>query len=103
MHLAEMNFPDCRIIDPTVMHDDVKDEDEELGPGTYPDEANWSLAREIVTPEKLIWAIDCLDPYKFPGPDGIFPALLCKAEDLLMIPLLRIFTASLANGYLPKI
>ncbi len=38
--------------------------------------------RDIITYERVEWAINSFQPYKSPGPDGIFPALLqhCKRK-----------------------
>ena len=40
---------------------------------------NRKLANQIVTPERIKWALKSFKPYKSPGPDGIYPALLEKA------------------------
>jgi hypothetical protein len=37
---------------------------------------NWQVVAKIVTYRKVEWAIDTFAPYKSPGVDGIFPALL---------------------------
>jgi hypothetical protein len=42
-------------------------------------------------------------PYKSPGVDGIFPALLQKAREVVIPYLVRIFHACLSNGYFPAI
>jgi len=43
--------------------------------------------------------IDSFVPYKSPGMDGIFPALLQEGQEVLIPYLVRIFCACLANGY----
>uniref|UniRef100_A0ABD2WCV0 Uncharacterized protein n=1 Tax=Trichogramma kaykai TaxID=54128 RepID=A0ABD2WCV0_9HYME len=48
----------------------------------------------------VAWAIDTFGPFKSPGTDEIFPALLQKAKDLLIGPLVRIFRASIACKYI---
>jgi hypothetical protein len=45
--------------------------------------------------------IDSLAPYKSPGMDGIFPALLQEGREVLIPYLIRIFRACLATGYVP--
>lgn len=63
---------------------------------------DWRIASEICTEERLDWAISAFQPYKTPGVDGIFPALLQKGKRELMIHLIRITRSSLALGYIPK-
>src|SRR5690606_31285209 len=41
-------------------------------------------------------------PYKAPGPDGLFPALLQAGLELCLTRLCRMFRASIALGYIPK-
>lgn len=49
--------------------------------------------------EILEWAINSFSPFKSPGDDGIFPALMQKAKGAV-IPILQIlFRASLLTGY----
>ena len=45
--------------------------------------------------------IDSFAPYKSPGMDGIFPALLQEGREVLIPYLVRIFHACLATGYVP--
>ncbi|XP_030748266.1 uncharacterized protein LOC115876587 [Sitophilus oryzae] len=47
-----------------------------------PRREDWETAKLVLTEQKLKWAIDTFQPYKTAGIDGIFPALLKKAEDL---------------------
>jgi len=49
----------------------------------------------IVTYRRAEWAIDSFAPYKSPGVDGIFPALLQKAQKVIIPHLVRIFRACL--------
>jgi len=37
---------------------------------------DWRVAVGIITYRMVVWAIDSFAPYKSPGMDGIFPALL---------------------------
>jgi hypothetical protein len=62
---------------------------------------DWKLATRVVTYRRVEWAIDYFAPFKSPGVDGIFPALLQQARDVVIPYLVRIFRACLANGYVP--
>jgi hypothetical protein len=55
-----------------------------------------------VTYRRMVWALDSFVPYKSPGMDGIFPALLQEERKVLVPYMLRIFRACLATGYVPK-
>ena len=96
--LAEANFPECEMIDPSL--EEVTFIAEVHGSGGHrPGAENWRLI-DIVTPRKLNWAIDCPEPFKAPGPDTIFPTLLIKSKDILRKPLLGIFRRSIATGHI---
>jgi len=58
------------------------------------------LAVRIVTYRR---AINSFAPYKSPGVDGIFLALLQKAQEVVIPHLVRIFHACLLTGYVPAI
>jgi hypothetical protein len=62
---------------------------------------DWRVAARIITYRRVEWAIESLTPYKSPGMDGIFPALLQEGREIL-IPV-RIFRACLATGYVPAL
>jgi hypothetical protein len=64
---------------------------------------HWRLAMRVVTYRGVEWAIDSFAPYKSPGVDGIFPALLQQAREVDIPYLVRIFRACLATGYVPAI
>jgi hypothetical protein len=57
----------------------------------------------IITYPRVEWAIDSFTPYKSPGMDGIFPALLQRGREILILYLVKIFRACLATGYVPAI
>ena len=61
------------------------------------------MAERIVTYGRKEWAIDSFAPYKSPGTDGIFPALLQEGWEVLIPYLTRIFHACLATGYVPTV
>ena len=62
---------------------------------------DWRVAARIITYRRVEWAIDSFAPYKSPGMDGIFPALLQEGQEILNLYLVRIFRACLATGYVP--
>jgi len=64
---------------------------------------DWRLATRVVTFRRVEWAIDSFAPYKSPGMDGIFPALLQQAQEVFIPYLVRIFRAYLVTGYVPAI
>jgi len=64
---------------------------------------DWRLATKVVTHRRVEWAIDYFAPYKSPGADGIFPALLQRAREIVIPHLVRIFRVCLATGYIPAI
>jgi hypothetical protein len=59
------------------------------------------LATRVVTYRRVEWAKDSFAPYRSTGVDGIFPALLQQAREVLFPHLVRIFRACLATGYVP--
>jgi hypothetical protein len=59
------------------------------------------VAARIVTYRRVEWAIDTFAPYKSPGVDGIFPALLQEGWEVLIPYLIKIFRVFLATGYVP--
>jgi len=61
---------------------------------------DWWVAARIVTYRKVRWAIDSFAPYRIPGMDGIFPALLQEGWEIIPY-LVRIVRACLATGYVP--
>jgi hypothetical protein len=63
----------------------------------------WRLAAKVVTFRRVGWAIDAFAPYKSPGVDGIFPALLQQDREVVISYLVRIFRACLATGYVSAI
>ncbi|XP_020298815.1 uncharacterized protein LOC109863049 [Pseudomyrmex gracilis] len=62
----------------------------------------WRLAAEVVHLKGVEWAIKTFNPYKAPGPDGIYPVLLQKGLGVLVGPLTKIFKASIALRHVPK-
>jgi hypothetical protein len=64
---------------------------------------DWQVAAKVVTYQRVGWAINSFAPYKSPGMDGVFPALLQKGQEILIPYLIRIFHACLATGFIPAI
>lgn len=56
----------------------------------------------MVTRERVQWALKSFDPYKSPGPDGVFPILLQEAGEPLVQLLINIFRACLEFEYVPQ-
>lgn len=79
---------------------------EEAWPDILPDPIQLSTCDKeniktcILTP-KIRWALQSFQPYKSPGTDEIFPALLQKAIETVIDPLHTLFMASLLTGYIP--
>jgi len=63
---------------------------------------NLRALEEIITVDRIRWAISTMSPFKSPGKDGIFPILLQKGIQYLVYPLQSIYRASLLLGYIPN-
>lgn len=61
-----------------------------------------NLADEIFTDSKVEWAINTFEPFKSPGRDGIYPALLQKSNGFITPSLIKMFKASFVLGYVPS-
>jgi hypothetical protein len=59
------------------------------------------VATKVVTYGRVACKTDSFAPYKIPGMDGIFPALLREEREAVVSYLVRIFRACLATGYVP--
>uniref|UniRef100_A0ABD2W1R6 Reverse transcriptase domain-containing protein n=1 Tax=Trichogramma kaykai TaxID=54128 RepID=A0ABD2W1R6_9HYME len=70
------------------------------GPPHRPTARSWEVAKDVVKPGMVAWAIDTFGPFKSLGTDGIFSALLQKVKDLLIGPLVRVFRTSIACKYI---
>ena len=62
---------------------------------------DWKTAARIVSPEKVAWAIQSFEPYKSPGPDGIYPKLLQEGLDSCLGIITGVLRGSIAVGYIP--
>lgn len=90
--LLETHFPDCNLSEDRTWEEPTIN---------TPTEEDWLIAEEIVTADRLKWAIKTFKPYKSAGLDGIFPALLQWGIDCLLPWLAEIYRASLALGHIP--
>lgn len=63
--------------------------------------ADWRTASRVVTVERVKWAFSTFDPYKSPGADGVFPALLQEGSEILTRPIYHLLRTCLALGYVP--
>jgi hypothetical protein len=51
-----------------------------IGPLRRATEDDWNMVKEGVTPNKIIWAINSFDTYKYPGLNGIQLVHLQKVD-----------------------
>ncbi len=91
-HLLQIHFPN------SVIAGEV-DQGARGREGTWQD---WNTAKRIVTKERVEWAISTFHPYKAPGEDGIYPAMLQEGLDTLIATLILLFQGCLATGYIPQ-
>jgi ribonuclease HI len=91
--LMRTHFPDCLVVDPSDQHQNSFNPSEDSNPEEIED---------TISIEKISWAIQSLSPFKSPGEDGIFPALLQKAENIVVPIMQEFFRLSLKLGYIPK-
>jgi ribonuclease HI len=97
-HLLSTHFPGCTQVEEVATSDDTDNPINRWVPTR-----DWELARNIVTERRLMWAFRSMSPFKSPGEDKIFPALIQKGMQYLATPICYILRASLAIGYIPKI
>lgn len=90
--LLQTHFPGSVPVEITTVVDTSK-----------PKKEDWEAAKRVFTAERMKWAISTFQPFKSPGVDGIFPALLQKGQKEIFPHLLRIARTSLASGYIPSI
>ncbi|XP_046142185.1 uncharacterized protein LOC123987908 [Osmia bicornis bicornis] len=95
-HLLETHFPGFQETTPTTNCYST-------GTGDSYKPRDWLLANKIAQPRDIEWAIKTFRPYKAPGPDGIFPALLQEGLNVLIGPLTKILRASIALRHVPQV
>ena len=91
-HLLEVHFTGC-----TRISDNILQQVPKRAPFF-----NCNEVRRIVTEDRIKWAFGTMAPYKTPGQDGIYPALLQKGCESLLYPICSIYRASLSTGYIPQ-
>lgn len=64
---------------------------------------NWDTSKKVVDHNKLKWALSTFQPYKAPGPDGIYPILLQEGANVLVPHLSRLYRACIAFGHVPRV
>jgi ribonuclease HI len=97
IELLTTHFPDCEVIH--------NNEDEEITTHTncHNSPEDDEYIENITTMEKIQWAVNSFSPYKSPGGDKIFPALLQKSFDIIGKRLQTLFRESLKFSYIPKV
>lgn len=58
--------------------------------------------KKCITVDKIKWALSSFKPFKSPGEDEIFPALLQRASDIISDHLQKLFESSLNFSFVPK-
>ena len=58
------------------------------------------LANIIFTPEKVCWAVNSFKPFKAPGRDGIFPAILQNSLEFIIEDLVLLMKSSFIWAYI---
>ena len=96
--LLETHFPSCKLGE----YEGGGFLDPEGGPRPRATREDWSVASRIVTLSGVKWALNKFSPFKSPGGDGVFPALLQRGPDSLHTILCELLRASLAYGYIPQ-
>ena len=69
---------------------------------TQPSDSDWQKAKQIVSEDRIRWAIQSFSPFKSPGIDCVYPALLQWGLDELLPHLVGVLRACLAHLYIPK-
>jgi hypothetical protein len=63
----------------------------------------FSSMGQVIFYRRVEWEIDSFAPYKSPGVDGIFMALLQEGRRVVVSYLVRMFCTCLATGYIQAI
>ena len=92
-HLLETHFPESVV--------EIEEKPAPRSSRTAVTTADWRTASRVVTVERVKWAISTFDPYKSPGMDGVFPALLQEGLETLSRPIYHLLRTCLALGYIP--
>lgn len=92
--LLETHFPDCEIVAAGDCESDVSN----AAPVGLCD-----VPVEMITREKLHHTLKKFSPFKSPGIDGVFPALLQHGIDLLEPYLMQLFHYCIQRSYVPRL
>ena len=65
-------------------------------------ETNREFASKVINMKRVGWAIRSFKPYKSPGPDGVYPALLQHGLDILGPNIVKLCRASIVLGLIPS-
>ena len=95
MELLKCHFPNCEIYDSSSTHQRSSNHN------NFNNENDTDYISKLTTMEKIHWAVNSFSPYKSPGEDKIFPALLQKSIDLIDKRLQTLFRESLRLSYIP--
>ncbi|KMQ84370.1 reverse transcriptase [Lasius niger] len=87
--LLDKHFPGCEIMEAGDAGEGVPLEAEHR---------DWDTASRIITPARVRWALDSFEPFKSPGEDGLFPALLQHGAEKLVASLTKIFRFCIATA-----
>lgn len=60
------------------------------------------MTPQIALAGKVRWALETFSPYKRPSLEGIYPALLQQAGDIIVESLIRLIRVSLTIGQVPE-
>jgi ribonuclease HI len=91
--LLEVHFPGCT---------NAPENEEDGIAVNSPSNEDRDVACQIVSEDRLAWAIGTFSPYKSPGIDEIYPVMLQKALPVISRTLCRLFNVCLAWGYMPR-
>lgn len=92
--LLEKHFPGSTIVN--------NEEGDSTSHFTRLPESELAIVGNIVTADRIRWAIGTFKPFKSPGEDEIFPALLQQGVEEILPSLKRLFRASLSMGIIPE-
>jgi hypothetical protein len=60
---------------------------------------DWPLAWQAVSYDKVRCAVSNFKAYKFPRGNGTFPAVLQQGEEVIIIPMMKLFAARIFLQY----
>lgn len=87
--LLETHFPGCREISSSA-----NSQEQESIPN--------KMGSQLITREKVLWAINTFEPYKSAGPDGITPKMLQTTADIIVPLLTNILSSCINLVYIPQ-